>query len=287
MINEESFRSWTLQLCAFASVSGLFLAWAFYLRGVCHRFQQNFRHQTSERLSRSFIFLNPDRLFALNLAMIALALLVVFALSSRIDLALLAALLAGGLPAYLLHRLERNRRRAIAQQLPEMLSLLSSTLRSGASLGVALEHMARQISAPLGQELAVLQRERRLGVSLDDSLWNLLHRAPSDGMHLFTCLIRVSHANGGGLADSLTTLAQVCRRRLLLNAKLAALTSQGRLQANVLTVIPLLVAAALFAMDPALMAQLFTTRFGLAICFLVALLLSLGTWMVRRIGRPD
>jgi tight adherence protein B len=283
MFNDDSLISWALQFCAFASVSGLFLVWAFYLRGVCHRFHQKFRYQTNERLKRSFIFLNPDRLFVVHLVMIALVLLVVLVVSSRFDVALFAALLAGGLPALILHRLELGRRRAIAQQLPEMLTLLSSTLRSGASLGVALEHMARQISAPLGQELAVMQRERRLGVSLDDSLWNLLHRAPSDGMHLFTCLIRVSHTNGGGLADSLMTLAQVCRRRLLL----AALTSQGRLQANVMTVIPLLVAAALFLMEPELMAQLVTTRLGLAICSLVVLLLALGTWMVRRIARSD
>jgi tight adherence protein B len=287
MVLNETLLLSVLQMCAFVSVSGLVTVWAFYLRRVCHRFHQQFCHQIGERLSRSFIFLNPDRLFVMNLIAMGLAFLMVFVLTIRADAALFALFLSGGLPALLLHRLERGRRRNIAQQLPEMLTLLSSTLRSGASLGVALEHMAQQIRPPLGQELSVLQRERRLGVSLDDSLWNLLQRAPSDGMHLFTCLVRVSFSNGGGLAESLNTLAQVCRRQLLLKAKLSALTAQGRLQANVMTVIPLLVALALFVMEPELMSQLFTTRFGLSLCALVLLLLSLGAWMVRRIGRAS
>ncbi len=285
MFNSRSTLLWLLQIGAFLSVTGLVLVWALYLRRVCHRFHQQFREQTNERLSRAFIFVDPGRLFVLNLTLVALCFLIVLWCTARVDLALLAMLAAGCLPALTLHRIELRRRRRIAVQLPESLMMLASSLRSGASLGVALGHLAHQLSPPLSHELQVMQRERRLGVSLDDSLWNLQRRAPSEGMYLFTCLIRVSHVNGGRLADSLSTLANVCRRSLLLNAKLAALTSQGRLQANVMTLIPLLVAAVLWVMEPELMSQLLTTRPGLAVSTLTVVLLSVGAWMVRRIGR--
>ena len=274
-----------LQIGAFFSATALVLVWAKYLGKTCQQFHQRFHEQTGERLSRVFIFVEPGRLFFANLVLTAVCFLLALWATGRIELAFLAMLLAGFLPALILRRIELRRRLGIEAQLPQTLMLLASTLRSGASLGVALEHLIRQISPPLKHELELVQRERRLGVSLEDSLRNLQQRVPLEGMHLFTCLISVSHANGGRLADSLNTLAQVCRRNLLLKSKLAALTAQGRLQANVMTAIPLLVAIALWVIEPELMAQLLTTGPGLAVCAVIVLLLSLGAWMVRRICR--
>lgn len=283
---ESTSAAWlALELGAFGCASCLSWLGLRKLRQMCGRYHQRFCSQMGERLSRSFIFVEPDRLFLLNLLLMALALTATWSATASLGFGLTAAALTGLLPVLLMHRLESRRRRALARQLPEMLMLLASTLRSGLSLSLALDHVGRQTAAPLGQELEVLSRERRLGVSLDLALANLLARAPSVGMHLFCGVIRVSHANGGGLADALLGLAQAGRRQLLLDAKMAALTAQGRLQANVMTVIPLVVAAALLLIEPQAMSQLFVTPFGWAISGLTACLLALGAWWVRRIAQ--
>lgn len=267
-----------------AAAAGAFV-WLRVLHGACQSFHRSFNVQMKQRLDDLFVFVDPNRLFVANLLLVLLLALFAWLLAGHFGAVLLVLGLAGWLPTLAMRRFERRHQSQIERQLPDTLMQLAATLRAGMSIPSAIDHVALRTAAPLGEELRMLSRERRLGIGLEDSLVRLRDRMPVETVQLFVCLLTVSQHSGGGLAQSLTVLATSSRRQLLLRNKLWALTAQGRLQAHVMSAVPLLVTAALFLIEPEVMRQLWTTSTGQVVTFTVLVLLAAGFWLVRRISK--
>lgn len=283
-MNNPDMPGW-LGLVVFATaVTGAF-AWLRMLRAACQSFHRSFNAQMKRRLDELFVFVDPNRLFVANLLLVLLLALFAWLFAGHVHAVLWVLGFAGWLPTLAMRRIEQRRQNRIERQLPDTLMQLAATLRAGMSIPSAIDHVAQRTPAPLGEELQMLSRERRLGMGLEESLLRLRDRLPLETVQLFVCLLTVSQHSGGGLAQSLTVLATGCRKQLLLRNKLWALTAQGRLQAHVMSAVPLLVAAALFFIEPDVMRQLWTTATGQTVAFTVFVLLAAGFWLVRRISK--
>ena len=92
---------------------------------------------------------------------------------------------------------------------------------------------------------------------------------------------------GGGLAEVLERLAESVRRRVAMEDRIEALTAQGRMQGAIVGALPVLVAVALYVMEPASMARLFTTSIGWLVVAVVALLELVGWALIRKVVRID
>jgi tight adherence protein B len=92
---------------------------------------------------------------------------------------------------------------------------------------------------------------------------------------------------GGGLAVALERLAASMRRRLAMEDRIRALTSQGRLQGIVMGVLPLLLGVALWFLEPEQMRKLFTEPLGWLTLGGVALLQTGGFLLLRKIVRIE
>lgn len=176
-----------------------------------------------------------------------------------------------------------KRFKAIRYQLPGMVELVATSLRSGLSIRAALLHVSRQSSNPIAQELAVLERMQRIGIPLSVALAEWAKRIPIDDIRLIGFTIGVSSSSGGNLADALDRLANACRQRLLVEEKIDALTAQGRLQAWVMVALPVLLALALTLIDPSSMSALWTTGSGHVVIAMILALELLGMLWIRRL----
>ena len=152
---------------------------------------------------------------------------------------------------------------------------------------LALRQMASDLPAPGGQEFDLLLRELRLGVTLDDALFSLEKRMGCDDLRLFGAAVRIANESGGNLAETLERLADTMRKKMALEDKIMALTSQGRMQGWVMVVLPLGVGAALFAIQPDAMAPLIHSWQGWVTCGVVAILEVVGLLFIRRIMAID
>lgn len=274
-----------VELVVFVAVATGAYAWLRMLHRACRSFHRSFNTQMKRRMDRLFVFIDPNRLFVVQLLMILLLAALVWVFTGHLGAVILAAAVAGWLPAVLMRRLELRRQQRIERQLPDTLMQLAATLRAGMGMPAAIDHVAQRTPAPLGDELQLLSRERRLGVGFEDSLVSLRERLPLETVQLFVCLLTISQQSGGGLARSLTVLASSCRRHLLLRSKLWALTAQGRLQAHIMSAVPVLVAAVLFVMEPDAMRQLWTTTVGQAVAVTLMVMLGAGFWLVQRVSK--
>ena len=92
---------------------------------------------------------------------------------------------------------------------------------------------------------------------------------------------------GGGLAETLERTAHTIRSRLQMEGKIAALTAQGKLQAWVVSLLPVLLMLVLDRMEPEAMHYLWHTRLGWATLTGIVLLEAMGVFVIRRIIAID
>ncbi|MBA3477459.1 MAG: type II secretion system F family protein, partial [Lautropia sp.] len=251
------------------------------------RYRRTFIGNVGRRLNDLLLFIDAQRLFQWNLVLGLLVMATIWLLSASWLLMLLGLLLVGMMPNLFLVRLARRRRRQFSDQLPDALMLVAAAIRAGASLPLALRQMSLELPAPCGQEFDLMLREQRLGVSLDAALGSLERRMGGDDLRLFTAAVRIAGDSGGNLAETLERLSDTIRRKLTVEGKIRALTAQGRLQGWIMAFLPVIVAAALFAIEPQAMAPLLSTWQGWVVCGVVAVLEAAGLLFIRRIMDID
>lgn len=281
------FDLWPVLAAVFAAASAMLALGSALAGRYARQHRQRFERGVAARMREAFLFIDTARLLALqHLAAIVLTALVWWS-SGHWQLAVAAAMAIGALPGLVLRQLRRQRREAFRQQIPDLLMLVAGGLRAGSGLGQALTQAGAGINAPARQELGLLLREQRLGVSLDQALASLARRMPIEETTLLASALRIGAEAGGSMAGTLESLAEATRRKLAIEGKIRALTAQGRLQAWVMGALPAVLAVLLFAIDPLAMSALLDTWQGWAVCAGVAVLQVVGMLMIRRIVAID
>ena len=250
-------------------------------------YRRHFSGRVGHGMKELLLFVDVDRLFRANLLLCLVACALVWLLTGSLFLVLVSVALLGALPSLLIAHLGAQRRKQFARQLPDAMMLIGGAVRAGASMTLALRQMASELPAPGGQAFDLLLRELRLGVTLDDALFSLEKRMGCDDLRLFGAAVRIANESGGNLAETLERLADTMRKKMALEDKIMALTSQGRMQGWVMVVLPLGVGAALFAIQPDAMAPLIHSWQGWVTCGVVAILEVVGLLFIRRIMAID
>ena len=249
--------------------------------------RERFTRETGFHLRELFLFVDPARLYVLNLALTLLGALAAWLLSASLLMALVAAIVLALTPRGVLRWLRKRRVEHIEQQLPDGLQMLAGTARAGLSLPAAIRQVSAELTPPLQQELLLVQHEQRLGVSLDDALENLARRVPAQPIKLMVSAMRIANETGGGLAETLERTANTLRSQQAMELKILALTAQGKLQAWVVGLLPMFLLWVLNRMEPDAMAQLWTTQLGWGVLAAVLVMEFIGVLLIRRIVAID
>jgi tight adherence protein B len=278
---------WIGAAAAALAVGSAAAAGSLALRWGSAEHQSRLRRMSDHDLAELFVFVDPGR-FALWNAVALLGLPILAYLSTAsVIVALIAAVLVLVLPGLAYRRLRETRRRLLQRQLPDTAAALASALRAGLGLGQALEQIPRFQPRPIAQEFALALREQRLGVPLDEALANLSRRAGCRDVELMIATLVIARDLGGGVADALDRLAVAVRRRITMEERVRALTAQGRLQGTIMALLPIVLAAALFMLDPGRMRLLLDHPIGWVTLLVVAGLEFVGWWAIRRIVSID
>ena len=248
---------------------------------------RRFVARTESNLRGLFLFVDPRRIAAAYVAALVGVPLALLGLGAPPPVALAA--LGGVLvaPRLVLARLARRRRRAIVLALPDALGRIAAAMRAGATFTGAVQATVEEDDGPLGQELGLVLREHRLGARLEEALDDLGERVQSEEMDLVITATLIAHEVGGNLAEVLRRLAGTLRRKIEMEGKIRALTSQGVLQGRVVAALPFLVLGALAAIEPAAIGPIFSGLLGWCFLAVIVLLQLVGTALIRRIVRID
>ena len=251
------------------------------------RYQEVFTEQARFNLADMFMFMDTGNLFRINvIALVLVPALIWFATGNPL-LAILALVLILVLPKKIYTWMRQRRIDKIQQQLPDGLMMVAGSMRAGLGFTPALESLARDIEPPLAQEFALVLREQRMGIKLEEALEHLHERVPIQDVALFVSAVNISREVGGNLAESMASLADTLRRRLIMEGKVKSLTAQGRLQGIVMAMMPLGLISFLSFAYPDTMHEMYHSYIGWAVIAVAAVMEYLGYRMCRKIMSID
>ena len=251
------------------------------------RYQESFVNQARVNLADMFMFMDTGSLFTVNVALLVLVPLVLWAVTGNLLLPIAAVVLLAVLPRKIYVWMRQRRIDRIQEQLPDGLLMLAGSMKAGVGFGPAMEAMVADGMPPLAQELALVLREQRMGVKTEEALDHFAERVPVQDVKLFVSAVQISREVGGNLAESLTILAETLRRRLIMEGKVKALTAQGRLQGIVMAMLPVAMVGFLAFAYPETMRPMFHTPVGWAVIAVCAVMEYLGYRMCRKIMTID
>jgi tight adherence protein B len=185
----------------------------------------------------------------------------------------------GGM-AFLKHKITA-RRNAFAEQLPDALSLIASSLTAGHTFLRAIQMMCEESEPPLSEEFARVVSETRLGDPVVDALARMAQRLQLRDLDWVVQAIRIQQTVGGKLADLLHTLADFIRAREEVRREVRVLTAEGRMSAWVLGGLPLFLLVTIQVIDPEYMKPMFQ-GWGIAVLAATAASGIAGTAIIFR-----
>jgi tight adherence protein B len=251
------------------------------------RYRASFTERTRFQVQEFFLFIDPRKLFFANLALMALGAILVWIVTGSPVVAIPVFFALALVPRAVYAWMRKRRLRKFEEQLPDALMMLSGGLRAGVGLSSAIGQLVAEAQAPLAQEFALMLREQRLGVTLEQSLNNLYRRMPTQTTTLVVSAMRIAAETGGGLAETLERTSHTIRSRLQMEGKIGALTAQGKLQAWVVGLLPLVLMAVLNKMEPEAMSHLWHTRMGWTTLVVIAFFEFMGIYVIRKIVAID
>ncbi len=186
---------------------------------------------------------------------------------------------------FLLNRKIRKRQDAFADQLPDLLQTLSSSLRSGQSLPQSIAGMAPDMASPAGDELRRVVIENRIGRDLIESFKDLAARMDSLDFDWVVRAIEINYRTGGDLSVILRRLDSTIRARNQVAGAVRALTAEGRISGIVLTALPPGLMLAVQFLNPEFMEPMFTTPVGRLMLIVAGSQLVIGSIWLSRMAR--
>ena len=178
----------------------------------------------------------------------------------------------------------RNKRlRKIEQQLPDMLDLIGRAMRAGHALPSGLQMVGGEMVDPIANEFRITHDEVNFGVSMQQALLNLSTRVPLTDLRYFVVAVLIQREAGGNLTEVLDNLSRLIRDRLKFRAKVKVLTTEGRMSAWVLGLLPFILAGLLNFANHDFISILWTDPAGIQISKIVLGMMAVGAFWLYRI----
>ena len=174
-------------------------------------------------------------------------------------------------------------RKRFEKQLPDTLTLLSTSLRAGYSLLQAIEAVATEAPDPTSREFSRAVVEARLGRSVPESLQGIVDRTQSKDFEWATMAIEIQREVGGNLAEVLQTVADTMLARNRLKGEIRALTAEGRISAIVLGSLPFALALFLWFNNREYLQPLLDATMGRIALVAGGILMAGGIFWLRKI----
>jgi tight adherence protein B len=164
--------------------------------------------------------------------------------------AVFAGVLGAGLPIMFINFKATRMRKKMQEQFPVALDVFVRGLRAGHPIAAALDLLTVEMADPIGTQFGMAVDEVTYGADLRDALQNMAERWDLEDMRMFVVSLSVQSETGGNLAEILENLSQVIRERHSMFLKVRALSSEGRMTAIMLTVLPIVAFVTLFVFNP-------------------------------------
>lgn len=159
-------------------------------------------------------------------------------------------LIGFGFPILRLVGMKDARIKLFSEQLPDALDIMARSLLAGHPISAAMELVTREMPDPIGSEFGLAVDEMTYGLDLSEALAKVGARVDLNDFQFVVVAINIQHETGGNLAEILSNLATIIRDRFRMVKKVRALSSEGRISAIILSILPVITVSVIFSRNP-------------------------------------
>ena len=190
--------------------------------------------------------------------------------------------------AALIIRFLRDRRiKAFTRQLPQAIDIIVRSLKAGHPLTAAIKLCAREMPDPIGSEFGILTDQLTFGSALDQGMLNMIDRVGVAELNLMAVTVSVQKGTGGNLSEILENLSQMIRDRLMIKAKIKAISSEGRITGWIMFCFPFFLFFMIRALVPTYFDELWESGYGPIVVWSCLIMMFFGMMIIRKLVNFD
>lgn len=185
--------------------------------------------------------------------------LLIYLKSGAIGLSLgIGLLLGAGLPHMVTNYFINKRGNAFITKFPDAIELLVRGLRSGLPVTETLGVIATEVPGPVGEEFKLVTERIKIGKAMEDALQETADRLNTPEFSFFCITLAIQRETGGNLAETLSNLADVLRKRAQMKLKIRAMSSESKASAYIVGALPFIVFTMIYWINPNYLGGFFT-----------------------------
>ncbi len=174
-------------------------------------------------------------------------------------LGLVAGLMIGaGLPHFVVNYLIKRRINNFTSKFPDGIELLVRGLRSGLPVSETLGVVANEVPGPVGSEFRAVVERMKIGRTMEEALQETANKLNTAEFQFFVITLAIQRETGGNLAETLSNLADVLRKRAQMKLKIKAMSSESKASAYIVGALPFAVFCMVYWVNPEYLAGFFT-----------------------------
>ena len=183
----------------------------------------------------------------------------IFLKTGHAMLALGIGIAAGaGIPHWFVNFFIKKRNNKFTTKLPDALELLVRGLRSGLPVTETLGVVATEVPGPVGEEFKLVTERIKIGKTMEDALQETADRLNTPEFSFFCITLAIQRETGGNLAETLSNLADVLRKRAQMKLKIRAMSSESKASAYIVGSLPFMVFTMIWFVNPKYIGGFFT-----------------------------
>ncbi|HEU4969908.1 type II secretion system F family protein [Sphingomonas sp.] len=146
-----------------------------------------------------------------------------------------------GLPHMLVGMKIKKRIQKFTVSFPDAIDLLVRGLRAGLPISETLGVVSAEIPGPVGEEFRIVTDKMKIGRTMDVALQETADRLGIPEFQFFCITLAIQKETGGNLAETLSNLADVLRKRAQMKLKIKAMSSESKASAYIVGSLPFIV----------------------------------------------
>jgi tight adherence protein B len=163
-----------------------------------------------------------------------------------------------GGPHFAIGRMIKRRIAKFNTNFPDAIELMVRGLRSGLPITETLGIVAGEIPGPVGVEFRMVSDKMKIGRTMEAALQDTADRLGTPEFQFFVITLAIQRETGGNLAETLSNLADVLRKRAQMKLKIRAMSSESKASAYIVGSLPFVVFGLVYMINPHYMGEFFT-----------------------------
>jgi tight adherence protein B len=162
-----------------------------------------------------------------------------------------------GIPHFIVGHLIKKRTNAFNARFPDGIELLVRGLRSGLPVSETLALVSSEIPGPVGEEFKTVVERMKIGRTMEESLQVTADKLGTAEFQFFVITLAIQRETGGNLAETLSNLADVLRKRAQMKLKIRAMSSESKASAYIVGALPFIVFGLIYWVNPTYIGDFF------------------------------